>query len=81
MRRQLVFFALALSILLGSRSASKADTVHNVDVAQCSASEACFSYVSPLSINEFITPQELDFLGLGKSVSLVATQLSGNIMR
>jgi hypothetical protein len=78
MRRELVFLALALSILLGSSSASKANTV---TVAQCSVSEPCFSYVSPLSINKFITPQELAFLGLGKSVSLVATQLSGNIMR
>jgi hypothetical protein len=86
MRRQFVFLAVALSILLGSPSTSKANSVV---IAQCLWGHCIAAFPTAYSPTywsarllsfELARSGYLSFLGLGKSVSLVATQFSGGIM-
>jgi hypothetical protein len=62
MRRQLAFLALALSILLGSSSASKANSVEIFPF--CFADTACNTGASPTPWTDFLGHRRLPFLVL-----------------
>jgi hypothetical protein len=71
--------ALAVSALvIATPSTSKAN---NVGVAQCEEFALCWVNSSPTSFSAFISQADLNFLGEGTSVFLVANQDAGGIMR
>ena len=71
--------ALAVpAMVMATPSTSKAN---NVGVAQCEEFALCWSNSSPTPFSTFISLPDLNFLGEGTSVFLVANQDSGGIMR
>jgi hypothetical protein len=66
------------AVVMATTSTSKAI---NVGVADCAEFAPCWSNSSPTPFNAFISLPDLNFLGEGISVFLVANQLSGGIMR
>jgi hypothetical protein len=83
MKANLILLAglAAPAMVMAASSTSKADTARNVGVGACEEFALCWSNGSPTPFSTFISLRDLNFIGEGTSVFLVANQDSGGIMR